>query len=260
MHKATNTRAGTSATNTGQTCRFRSCSIDTRTPVIVGNSRIVDLWNSGYRTYSLIARSGGQYTTNDNLTIISKRFGSDLENETSLKKSRYTTIMNSIKAGLKKKHKCRVIVLATINECRSDRVEVEDKTPDEILDKAGAKVVNFARKCRIKVKVRTTKKEREKMRRQGKRPRKFMYVRSKVYVVQCVKASDFEWGLNYPYKYVKKYNKYVKSYCKEKNIKYVTLDRDPKESEFREDGLHFKIAKSGYNALMWKKIKSLPFN
>ena len=231
---------------------------DTHT-VIVGNSRVVDLWNSRYRTYSLIARSGGQYTTNDALTITSKRYGNETETPTSLRRSRYTTIMNSIKAGLKKKHKCRVVIFSTINECRTDRVEIEDKTPDEILDRAGSKVVSFAKKCRIRVKVRTTKKERALQKKKGKKPTKYIYVRAKVYVMQCVGAADYEWGLNYKNKYVRKYNKYVKHYCRENKIDFVTFDREPKMSEFREDGLHFKIAKSGYNALMWRKIKSLQF-
>ena len=231
---------------------------DTHT-VIVGNSRVVDLWNSGYRTYSLIARSGGQYSTNDFQTIPSKSYGADSFEATSLKKSRYTAIMNSIKAGLKKKHKCRVVIFATINECRNDRVEVEGKTPDEVLDRAGQKLIKFAKKCRIRVKVKTTKKERAKQVKQGKKPTKYIYVRAKVYVMQCVGAADYEWGLNYKKKYIRKYNKYVKKYCKENNMDFVTFDREPKMSEFREDGLHFKIAKSGYNAHMWKKLKSLEF-
>ena len=233
---------------------------DTHT-VIVGDSRVVGLWNSKYRTYSLIGRSGGRYSTNDNFTIQSKRYGKEAEEETTLKKSRYTTIMNSIKAGLKKKHKCRVAVFATINECRKDRVdEIEDGDPDAILDNAALKLVKFAKKCRIKQKIRTTKKERAQQKKLGKKVTKFKYVRSKVYVMQCVRASDFEWGPNYPVKNVKKYNKYIKKYCKEYGLKYVTFDREPKDSEYSEvDGLHFIRAKKGYNKLMWEKVKTLKF-
>lgn len=232
---------------------------DTHT-VIVGNSRVVGLWNSKYRTYSLIGSSGGQYTTNDNRTIQSKHYGVSQQEKSTVSKSRYTTIRNSIKAALKKHHKCRVVIFATINECRADRVEAEGVDQEEYFDEAGWSIVDFATKCRIKMKVRTTEKEQNKMRKQGKKPTKFMTVRAKVYVVQSPKAAEFEMGVNYPYQYVKKYNKAIRTYAKdEKYIDYVKLDREPEEEEFAEDGLHFIRGKSGYNAYIWQMIKGLKF-
>ena len=233
---------------------------DTHT-VIVGNSRVVGLWNSKYRTYSLIGSSGGQYTTNDNRTIQSHHYGLDQVKKVPLSKSRYTIIRNSIKAALKKHHKCRVVIFSTINECRQDRVESEDVLDKEdYFDEAGYSVVDFATKCRIKMKVRTTPEEQKKARRQGKKLGKFMVVRAKVYVVQCPRAEEFEMGAHYPYKYVKKYNKAIKLYAGDEDyIDYVRLKREPKKSEFAEDGLHFKRGKFGYNAYLWKLIKSLDF-
>ena len=232
---------------------------DTHT-VIVGNSRVVGLWNSKYRTYSLIGSSGGQYTTNDSRTIQSRHYGTDQVTKVPLAKSRYTIIRNSIKAALKQHHKCRVIIFATINECRKDRVEAEDVDKEDYFDDAGWSIVDFAEKCRIKMKVKTTKEEQKKAEKEGLKPEKTKMVRAQVYIVQCPTASDFELGLNYPDKYVRKYNKAIRKYAKDEDyITYVKLKRDPKKSEFADDGLHFKRGKFGYNAYLWKLIKSQKF-
>ena len=204
--------------------------------VIVGDSRVVGLWKSGYQAYSLTGSCGGRFSNNDNRTIHSKKYGKTQKTKVAYSKSRYKCIRNSIVSALKKHRKCRVIIFSTINEADT----YYGRTVED-MDDAAQKLVNFAKKCRIRVKVK------------GK------YYRAKVYVVQCPRAAEFGLGERFPIETVNAYNELIVKYKKGTGVRYVKLPREPLDEEFREDGLHFVLGKSGYNAVLWRLARRQKF-
>ena len=206
--------------------------------VIIGDSRIVQMYQVGYKSFSTIAVAGGMYSLNNEYMIQSKKYANSL-NKTAKKEkasSRHTVIKQSVKDALKKHKKCRVIILATINECKNIYTGSKDFPKKQ--SKATAKFAKSIADMKVK--------------KGGK------VYKPKVYVIKSPKAINKGIGKKHAKKDVDKYNKAVKKYAKKYKYTFVKV-REPKKKEFSKDGIHFKAKKSGYNKYLWKKFKSLKF-
>lgn len=200
--------------------------------VVIGDSRIAHMYKAGYSDVSTIAVGTGQYSTNDNKTIHSKCYstGQNLGETSPYKTSRYKCIQNSIVHALKKHHKCKVIIFATINECNSDLYTIEEAAA------AASAITSLSRKCHKTVTIRKRVKK-------GRRyiTKKYKYS-SKVYVIQCPKAKC-EY---FPDEYVDAYNAAIKENEAKETFIFVPV-REPYDYEYIEDGIHFMRTKTGYN-------------
>ena len=213
--------------------------INTSGTVIVGDSRALNLWQVGFHSYSLIASGGGRYGTDDFQTIPSRSYSIGRSTTVNYKNSRYAGIMIAIKKGLKKHHKCRVIIMSTINDCNQNKASYES-----IESSAGA-VLSFARKCRITYRYKKRKSNGKVIKKK---------CRAKVYILKCPKAIN---GI-YPDDWVNKYNNCIKQKTEGNAIDFVDL-RDPEESEYTPDGVHFLKKKSGYNSYIIRIIRKLKY-
>ena len=206
--------------------------------VIIGDSRIVQMYQIGYDSYSTIAVAGGMYSLDNKYTIPSKKYANYL-NKTAKKEkasSRHAVIKKSVKDALKKHKKCRVIIMATVNECKNKYTDSKNfpKKQSKAIAKFAKSIVDM------------------KVKKGGK------VYRPKVYVIKSPKAINKGIGKKHAKKDVDKYNKAVKKCAKKYKFIFVKV-REPKKKEFSKDGIHFKAKKSGYNKYLWKKFKSLKF-
>ena len=194
--------------------------------VFVGDSRFVEMWEYGYNSKSLIASRGGRYNSNDSKTIHSKKYGKDQSNQVDYDKSRKKAIFDAIDNCLASKKNCKVVMLATINECHTSHAGSETT--------AATKLVDFAKECKNR-----TKKVNGKT------------YTTKVYVYQAPRAGKSKRD-KYPNSQVSKYNSAVVSKCASAKITCNSL-KTPDEKDYT-DGLHFT---KSYTSYMWNQFTEL---
>lgn len=210
--------------------------------IIIGDSRMRMLHDKAYYVYdgtsqgvSFNAISGGTY-------IYLKKYKKKKNNNYIINKTRRTAVKEWARYNLKRFGKCKVVILSTINECR--------------YADAPKYLAEFAKSMNISEDF------------YGKK------VKTKVYVLSCPSSlfgssTDYAkenvlQNLDYMYEiplktwFVPDYNKKVKELSKDYDYTWVKL-KDPDNSDFELDTLHFRGGRKGYNKYMWDKVQSLKF-
>lgn len=198
--------------------------------VIIGDSRAAHLYRAKYRDASFVASYKGRYGTSDKWTIPSKDYGLD-RNKKTKKNSRYKMIKRFIRRTLSDNPSCKVVIMATINEC------AHGHNKSRYHKGAVDALISLAQECRKKVDM-----DGEKV----------------APSVTILSAPGARKGVlnKYEKKALKKYNAALKKAALKNKFNFIKL-KEPKKSDFISDGVHFKPFKSRYNKYLWNIISGL---